>query len=79
MQLLQENGYRIPADIAVTGFGNDPIASIANPTLTTVEQRGVEMGRQAVEILIRRIENPTTFIDFQTRVIPVSIEKRASG
>lgn len=79
MQLLQENGYIIPEDIAVTGFGNDPIASIANPTLTTVEQRGFEMGRQAVEILIRRIENPSTFIDFQTRVIPVSIEKRASS
>lgn len=79
MQLLQENGYKIPDNIAVTGFGNDPIASIASPPLTTVEQRGFEMGRQAVEILIRRIENPSTFIDFQTRVIPVSIEKRASG
>ncbi len=79
MQLLQENGYKIPVDIAVTGFGNDPIASIANPPLTTVEQRGFEMGRQAVEILIRRIENPSTFIDFQARVIPVSIEKRASS
>jgi len=79
MQLLQENGYKIPEDIAVTGFGNDPIASIAYPPLTTVEQRGFEMGRQAVEILIRRIENPSTFIDFQTRVIPVSIEKRASS
>ncbi len=79
MQLLQENGYKIPDNIAVTGFGNDPIASIASPPLTTVEQRGFEMGRQAVEILIRRIENPSTFIDFQTRVIPVSIEKRASS
>jgi LacI family transcriptional regulator len=79
MQLLQENGYKIPDKIAVTGFGNDPIASIASPPLTTIEQRGFEMGRQAVEILIRRIENPSTFIDFQTRVIPVSIEKRASS
>ncbi|MCB9016606.1 MAG: LacI family DNA-binding transcriptional regulator [Lentimicrobiaceae bacterium] len=79
MQVLQENGYKIPDDIAVTGFGNDPIASIAHPPLTTVEQRGFEMGRQAVEILIRRIENPATFIEFQTRVIPVSIEKRASS
>lgn len=79
MQVIQEKGYKIPADIAVTGFGNDPIASIANPPLTTVEQRGFEMGRQAVEILIKRIENPATFIDFQTRVIPVSIEKRASS
>jgi len=79
MQLLQENGFKIPENIAVTGFGNDPIASIAYPPLTTVEQRGFEMGREAVEILLRRIENPSTFIDFQTKAIPVSIEKRSSS
>lgn len=78
MQILQKNGFKIPEDIAVTGFGNDPIASIACPPLTTIEQRGFEMGRQAVEILIRRIEDPATFIDFQTRIIPVSLEKRES-
>ncbi|PKP00710.1 MAG: LacI family transcriptional regulator [Bacteroidetes bacterium HGW-Bacteroidetes-9] len=79
MMLLQDQGFRIPEDIAITGFGNDPIASIAHPPLTTVEQRGFEMGRQAVEILIRRIENPATYIDFQTRVIPIQLEKRSSS
>ncbi|HLN53702.1 MAG TPA: LacI family DNA-binding transcriptional regulator [Lentimicrobium sp.] len=78
IQLLQENGFTVPRDIKVTGFGNDPIASIVTPALTTVEQRGFEMGRQAVEMLINRIENPTEFIDFQTVVIPVALEKRAS-
>lgn len=79
MQLLQQHGYKIPDQIAVAGFGNDPIAGIASPPLTTIEQQGSEMGRQAVDILIRRIENPSTFIDFQTRVIPVSLEKRTSS
>ncbi len=78
MQLLQENGFNIPANIKVTGFGNDPIASIASPALTTIEQRGFEMGRQAVEILLNRIENPAKFIDFQTVIVPVTLEKRAS-
>jgi len=79
MQLLQENNYKIPQDIAVAGFGNDPIASIAYPTLTTIEQRGFDMGLQAVEMLIRRIENPSTFIDFETKIIQASLEKRASS
>lgn len=78
IQLLQESNYKIPEDIAVTGFGNDPIASIVNPSLTTVDQSGFEMGRQAVEILIKRLENPTTFIDFQTKTIPVFLAKRSS-
>lgn len=79
MHVLQENGYKIPSQIAVTGFGNDPIASIVSPSLSTVEQSGFEMGRVAVDILIRRIENPTKFIEFQTKMIPVMIKERASG
>ena len=78
MQVLQKSGFKIPDDIAVVGFGNDPIAGIACPSLTTIEQQGSEMGRQAVDILIRRIEDPATFIDFQTIEIPVSLEKRQS-
>lgn len=78
IQLLQENGYRIPDDISVAGFGNDPIASIVTPSLTTVEQKGFEMGQQAVEILIRRLENPTAFIDFKTITIGTSLVKRKS-
>ena len=79
MHVLQENGYKIPSQIAVSGFGNDPIASIVSPSLTTVEQSGFEMGHEAVDILIRRIENPAKFIEFQSKMIPVMIKKRASG
>ncbi len=78
MQLLQENGFNVPSDIKVTGFGNDPIASIATPALTTIEQRGFDMGREAVDILLNRIENPAKFIEFQTVILPVTLEKRAS-
>lgn len=78
IQLLQDNGYQIPEDISVAGFGNDPIASIVTPSLTTVEQKGFEMGQQAVEMLIRRLENPTAFIDFKTVTIGTSLVKRKS-
>lgn len=79
MQILQQAGYNIPRDIKVVGFGNDPIAGIASPALTTVEQDGFRIGNQAVEILLKRIENPSTFIDFQNIVIPVKLSHRQSS
>lgn len=79
MQILQQAGYKIPEDIRVVGFGNDPIAGIAYPTLTTVDQDGFKMGNQAVDILLKRIENPATFIDFQNIVIPVRLTHRKSS
>lgn len=79
MQLLQENGYRVPADIAVAGFGDDPIALIARPKLTTVEQKGYEMGREAVRMLIERLENPNTEKGFETKTFSATLKLRDSA
>jgi len=78
MQLLQENGYKVPDDIAVAGFGDDPIASIVSPTLTTVEQKGYEMGKESVQLLIQRIENPGIEIPPRTRVFESTLKIRES-
>lgn len=56
MQVIQKTGKRIPADVAVAGFGDGPNALICSPTLTTVEQKGYEIGMESVELLIRKIE-----------------------
>lgn len=79
MQILQQANYKIPGDIKVVGFGNDPIAGIAYPALTTVEQDGYRIGNTAVDILLKRIENPATFIDFQNIIIPVKLTHRQSS
>jgi DNA-binding LacI/PurR family transcriptional regulator len=78
MQLLQENGFNIPGDIAIAGFGNDPIASIVNPALTTIEQKGFDMGKECARLLIERIENPDKDIFPRTRVFEGSLVVRNS-
>jgi DNA-binding LacI/PurR family transcriptional regulator len=79
MQLLQANGYKVPADIAIAGFGDDPIASIVTPKLTTVEQKGYEMGKESVQLLIQRIENPDKEFQPRTRVFESTVKVRESG
>jgi Transcriptional regulators len=44
-------GLRIPQDISVVGFNDDPFATSVHPTLTTVHQPFREMGQCAVELL----------------------------
>ena len=78
MQVLQENGFKIPNDIGVVGFGDGPNATISSPTLTTVEQKGYEMGREAVRLLIQRLANPGVQIGYQTKVIAPFLKKRNS-
>jgi LacI family transcriptional regulator len=53
---LKAAGLRIPHDIAVAGFNNDPLSRVIEPNLTTVNYPGREMGEAAASILIRRID-----------------------
>jgi DNA-binding LacI/PurR family transcriptional regulator len=49
---FRSRGRRIPEDIAVAGFSNDPLAGIVDPGLTTIHYPMVEMGRRAFELLL---------------------------
>lgn len=58
MNRLVETGRRVPKDIAVVGFDDDPCAGLATPSLTTVHQPAGRIAAEAVKTLAWRIENP---------------------
>ncbi|TXG38419.1 LacI family DNA-binding transcriptional regulator [Seonamhaeicola maritimus] len=60
IQYLKTQGVNIPKDIAVVGFNNDPISSVIEPSLTTINQPDFEMGTIASNLLINKIENKNT-------------------
>lgn len=53
---LTEQGIKIPDELAVVGFNNDPVATIVQPGLTTVAYPGKEAGRMAAKSLIECIK-----------------------
>jgi LacI family transcriptional regulator len=55
---LTEVGIRVPADIALAGFDDIPIARFVSPPLTTVRAQTAELGRRSLETLVRAIEAP---------------------
>lgn len=55
IQYLKSKGKKIPNDIAVVGFNNDPIAAVIEPSLTTIHQPGFEIGKLAASQLINQI------------------------
>ena len=56
MQAIKEAGLKIPQDIAVVGFSNWIFSGLLEPSLTSVDQPGFEMGQEAAKLLIRQIE-----------------------
>jgi LacI family transcriptional regulator len=49
-------GIRIPEDIALAGFTNNPSSAVVEPPLTTVAQPGYEMGKLAVSHLLDQLD-----------------------
>lgn len=62
LRMLSDMGVRVPADISVAGFDDIAEAAAAQPPLTTVQVQREQLGYEAVDFLIRKIDyggNPT--------------------
>lgn len=73
---LTARGVRVPEDVAVTGFDGIPLGRMVKPSLTTVRQPMREMGEQAVDLLIARLEDSTR--EPVSMMLPVSTVLRES-
>lgn len=54
---LEKAGYKIPKDIAVAGFNNNPISNVVSPNLTSVDYTGEEMGEISAITILNKIKN----------------------
>ena len=76
-RILKAMGKRIPEDISVVGFDDDPIAAVLDPPLTTIRQDVAGLGRAAMELLLEQIGG-TGKGRAENQVMPVELVERAS-
>jgi LacI family transcriptional regulator len=79
MHALQEAGVRVPEDLAIVGFNNEPPARLITPSLTTIEYPGWKVGRVAAERLLERASGSVTGAAPRTVVVPASLIVRQSS
>lgn len=77
MIYLRDKGFRIPQDIGIVGFSNEPFSKVVSPSISTIAQPGFEMGQKAAELIIRKIENRER--TYQTIVLPTELIIRESS
>lgn len=59
---LYRRGIRVPDDLSLMGFDDEPAASFMIPPLTTVRQPAVELGREAAKVILARLRGETVSI-----------------
>ncbi|HNW51860.1 MAG TPA: LacI family DNA-binding transcriptional regulator [Prolixibacteraceae bacterium] len=57
IQACNEKGLRVPDDMAVAGYANEPFAELISPKLTTVEQFSEEIGKAAAQLLLEELDS----------------------
>ncbi len=71
-------GFRVPDDISICGFTNGERAIACDPMLTTVEQRGNKVGRQAADVLINHVEGVVPITKVEKRIVRTRLVVRGT-
>jgi DNA-binding LacI/PurR family transcriptional regulator len=58
MRAFSEHGLKIPDDVSIVGYSGDVAGEYSNPPLTTICEPFDDVGKTAVDMLMRQIELP---------------------
>lgn len=78
-EVLRDMKLRIPDDVALAGFFDNPISRFIEPPLTSVHQPTFDIGQSAAHLLIDMIENNTLQHQFKTIELKTTMDIRASS
>ena len=76
LDVLEQRGIPVPQQVVVTGFDGIGAGRHSRPSLTTVHQPMVELGRAAIHAITTRLDNPD--LPQQNLTLPVRVILRES-
>jgi len=79
LHAAREGGIKVPARLAIAGFGNDDIGKFVTPSITTMAQPSFEMGQTAARMLLEEINSEEETFVYQTETILPQLVVRESS
>lgn len=79
MYALKQKGIRIPDDVALASFNNEPAGAYLSPSLTSVHQPISEMGMETVRLLLQQLEATDSLPPIETKVFDTQLIIRESS
>lgn len=76
---LRVKKIRIPEDVAIVSFNDEPMCTIITPMLTSVSQPTFEMGKMAMSLLINQIDNLDSQLKPEVIVFKTELKIRESS
>jgi LacI family transcriptional regulator len=76
---FNEHAIKVPDDVLIVGFSNEPFSEVVTPSISTIGQPGFEMGQKAADLIIGQIKNKDKPAEFQQIVMPTELIVRQSS
>jgi LacI family transcriptional regulator len=77
LRACEEAGLQVPRDMSILGFDNVDLCAVVRPPLTIIHQPKYEMGRAAVEMILRALEKKAPYVP-EHRQFGVTLVERES-
>lgn len=55
LQALKKLNIKVPEKVGIVGYANEPFTEMVTPTITSIDQHSVEIGKEAARIMIDRL------------------------
>ena len=78
MLAIKEKGLRMPIDIGLVGFNNEPITNLVTPGISSVEQPAFEIGKAAAKLFLVQMHHEEDLSDVETILRPRLIVRESS-
>ncbi|HQR93587.1 MAG: hypothetical protein B7Y15_14690 [Bacteroidetes bacterium 24-39-8] len=78
MLAIKKKGLRMPEDIGLVGFNNEPVTSLVTPTISSVDMPSFELGKAAAKLFIETMHNKEN-MDLEEKVLKPKLIIRESS
>lgn len=70
MLAIKEKGLKMPDDIGLAGFNNEPVVSLVTPQITSVDMSSFELGQAAAKLFIETMHHNEDMSEVQKVIKP---------
>lgn len=78
MLAIKKRGLKMPYDIGLVGFNNEPVVNLVSPGLSSVEQPSFELGKIAAKLFIEEMHNNNGILSAERVLKPKLIIRESS-
>ncbi len=79
LEVLKEQKIKVPQEIALVGFGNEPFTDMVSPKITSINQYSNEIGKLAAQTFLERVKQTGVRQTLNKKILNAEIIVRDSS